>query len=70
MSSIIMNDIKNCSVPTLSTNAKLAMSYLAAHLTAISSTGTLYLLGLFDVGFLSEKSLAVKLMNYLLSTIS
>jgi hypothetical protein len=70
MSSIAISNFRRNSTINLTTNVKLAISYAAAHLTAISIVGFLYLLGLFDVGFLSQESLAVKLMNYLTLTIS
>ena len=70
MNSITINDVNLRSTFTLTTEAKLAMAYFAAHLTAISTIGALYLLGLFNVGFLSQESLAVKYVNYLISTIS
>jgi len=70
MNSITINDVNLSSTFTLTTEAKLAMTYIAAHLTAISTIGTFYLLGLFNVGFLSQESLAVKYVNYLISTIS
>jgi hypothetical protein len=70
MSSIAISNFRRNSNINLTTNVKLAISYAAAHLTAFSSVGFFYLLGLFDVGFLSHESLAVKFMNYLISTIS
>lgn len=61
---------KRHSILNLTTTMKLAMCYLAAHLTAISIVGMVYLSGLFDVGFLSTESLAVKLGTYVISIIS
>ena len=54
MSSTAINYFSSYSTFTHTTNAKLAISYVAAHLTAISTIGVLYLLGLFDVGLLES----------------
>ena len=53
MNSITINEVNIRSNFTPITEAKLALAYIAAYLTAISTIGAFYLLGLFDVGFLS-----------------
>ncbi len=49
MSSIAISNFRRNSIINLTTNVKLAISYATAHLTAFSTVGFLYLLGLFDV---------------------
>lgn len=51
----------------VSTNFKIGMSYLAAHLTALSTVIIMYISGLFDVGFLSHESLIVKIGHQIIS---
>ncbi|GAB4336768.1 MAG: hypothetical protein Kow0089_07420 [Desulfobulbaceae bacterium] len=48
-----------------SSSAQLIFPCLAAYATALAVVGIMYLLGLFDVGFLSDQSLAVQLAAHL-----
>lgn len=50
----------------ISTQGKVALSYLAAHLTALSTVIIMYISGLFDVGFLSNESLLVQIAHHLI----
>lgn len=70
MNATAIKNIRNLSLPDVTTPTKIAMSYLSAHLSAISAVGLLYLLGIFDVGFLAPESFAVKLFKYVNTIIS
>lgn len=70
MSSATMNCFRLIRSNRVSTDIKLTISYLAAHLTAISTVGFFYMLGLFDVGFLSEKSLIIKFAKQIMATLT
>lgn len=64
------NDIRKGSLLNLTTTMKLAISFIAAHLTAVSTIGIVYMLGIFDVGFLSEESLALKIWDHVVTIIA
>lgn len=68
MMTMTLNTLKTGKTNSSNT-VKLAVTYAAAHLTALSTVGILYLLGLFDVGFLSRESLGVQLANAVLTKI-
>ena len=64
MNAAAIKNIINLSLPEITTSTKIAMSYLSAYTTSILAVGLLYMLGVFDVGFLSSESIAVKLFKY------
>lgn len=68
MTTMTLNALKTGNANS-TTNVKLALTYTAAHLTALSTVGILYLLGLFDVGFLSQDSLGIQLAGAVLAKI-
>lgn len=47
----------------------LSFTYAAAHLTALSAVGILYLLGIFDAGFPGQESFGVQLITTLFAKI-
>ncbi len=70
MSTITIKKHVNYSLPEITTFTKIALCYLTAHLSAISAVGLLYMLGIFDVGFLAPESFAVKFFKYVDTLIS